>query len=223
MMSVPAPLRVALVDDHRLFCDALVALLAPYAGRLRVVGAFQDAPSLFGYLDKADAPDVLLLDVLLPGSSGLDVLQELKARYPRLRVMMLTSVTSADVIEECVRRGAAGFLSKYCDEQELAEAICSVAAGFPYWGKDIAHLLHDVAVARLHPKGAASVQYRLTGREREIVRLSALGLTAAQIADRLFISVRTAETHKHSIFRKLGLHSSVELVHYALVHGLVSL
>lgn len=221
-MIASAPLRVALVDDHRLFCDAVVALLAPYGDQLQMVGTFQSASSFFEFLDAAETPDVLLLDILLQGESGLDVLQELRARIPRQKVIMLTSVTSTEVIEECVRC-ASGFLSKYCDEQELAEAIRSVASGFPYWGKDIAHLLHDVAVVRLHSKGNESVQNRLTERECEIVRLSALGLTAAQIADRLFISVRTAETHKNSIFRKLGLHSSVELVRYALIHGLVSL
>lgn len=222
-MIASTPFRVVLVDDHRLFCDAVVALLAPYSDWLQMAGTFQSASSLFAFLDNAEAPDVLLLDILLHGESGLDVLQELMARNPHQKVIMLTSITSIDVIEECVRRGASGFLSKYCDEQELAEAIRSVVGGFPYWGKDIAHLLHDVAVIRLHSKDDESVRNCLTERECEIVRLSALGLTAAQIADRLFISVRTAETHKNSIFRKLGLHSSVELVHYALVHGLIPL
>ena len=209
-------IKVSLTDDHTMFCQALSSLLLAYADCLKLEFVTSSGAELLNKLEACPV-DVLLLDIMMPQESGLLVLERVKKKYPAMKVIMLTSITSADVIQESVRAGADGFLSKYSDEADLVAAIKSVYAGVPFYGKDIASLLNDVLLAERFDLN------RLTSREREIVTLCAKGYTCCQIAERLYISVRTAETHKNSVFHKLGIHNSVELVRYAFNHGLVCL
>ena len=208
------PIRLALTDDHTMFCQALASLLSLFPEKLNVVCTANSGKQLLETLNYEEV-DVVLLDIMMPEESGILVLQQIKEKYPDIQVIMLTSISSPEVIQETIQAGAAGFLSKYTNEEELISAIESVYAGAPYYGKDIAALLNDVILAK-------SIDMTLlTSREREIVALCAEGYSCSQIAERLFISVRTAETHKNSIFRKLGIHNSIELVRYAFSHGLV--
>ena len=210
------PIRVVMVDDHRLFCQAMISLLKGYRDRITVVGTCCNGEQMKTCLQQQPA-DVLLLDIIMPGESGIQLLRFLQKNYPDLPVLMLSTLTSAGVVQEAIQIGAKGFLSKSTDEEEFIEAIESVYEGAPYYGKDIAQILYDVTLSK------SLKQEILTPREQEIVSLCSEGITCSQIADRLHISVRTVDTHKTAIFRKLDIHSSVELVRYALSHGIITL
>ena len=159
---------------------------------------------------------MLLLDIVMPNESGIQLLHFLRKNYPDLPVLMLSSITSAEIVQEAIQIGAKGFLSKSTDEEDIIEAVEMVFRGAPYYGKDIARILYDVSLSKsLKPE-------ILTPREQEIVSLCSEGITCCQIADKLHISVRTVETHKTAIFRKLGIRNSVELVRYAFSHGIIT-
>ncbi len=208
-------LKVAIVDDN----ENMLKVLGQVIGQeqdLSVVGTATNGEDTF-HIIKEKEPDVVLLDIIMPGESGIQLLRFLQKNYPDLPVLMLSTLTSAGVVQEAIQIGAKGFLSKSTDEEEFIEAIESVYEGAPYYGKDIAQILYDVTLSK------SLKQEILTPREQEIVSLCSEGITCSQIADRLHISVRTVDTHKTAIFRKLDIHSSVELVRYALSHGIITL
>ena len=208
-------LKVAIADDN----ENMLKVLGQVIGQeqdLSVVGTATNGEDTF-HIIKEKEPDVVLLDIIMPGESGIQLLRFLQKNYPDLPVLMLSTLTSAGVVQEAIQIGAKGFLSKSTDEEEFIEAIESVYEGAPYYGKDIAQILYDVTLSK------SLKSEILTPREQEIVSLCSEGITCSQIADRLHISVRTVDTHKTAIFRKLDIHSSVELVRYALSHGIITL
>lgn len=209
------PIHVVMVDDHQLFCRAMMSLLSSYQDRINLISVCNDGEQMKACLQQ-QVVDVLLLDIVMPNESGIQLLHFLRKNYPDLPVLMLSSITSAEIVQEAIQIGAKGFLSKSTDEEDIIEAVETVYRGAPYYGKDIARILYDVSLSKsLKPE-------ILTPREQEIVSLCSEGITCCQIADKLHISVRTVETHKTAIFRKLGIRNSVELVRYALSHGIIT-
>ena len=186
------PIHVVMVDDHQLFCRAMMSLLSGYQDRINLISVCNNGEQMKTCL-RQQIVDVLLLDIVMPNESGILLLHFLQKNYPELPVLMLSSITSADI-----------------------EAVETVYRGAPYYGKDIAHILYDVSLSK------SLKTELLTPREQEIVSLCSKGITCCQIADKLHISVRTVETHKTAIFRKLGIRNSVELVRYAFSHGIIT-
>jgi len=209
------PIHVVMVDDHQLFCRAMMSLLSGYQDRINLISVCNNGEQMKTCL-RQQVVDVLLLDIVMPNESGIQLLHFLRKNYPDLPVLMLSSITSAEIVQEAIQIGAKGFLSKSTDEEDIIEAVETVFRGAPYYGKDIARILYDVSLSKsLKPE-------ILTPREQEIVSLCSEGITCCQIADKLHISVRTVETHKTAIFRKLGIRNSVELVRYAFSHGIIT-
>lgn len=209
------PIHVVMVDDHQLFCRAMMSLLSGYQDRINLISVCNNGEQMKTCL-RQQVVDVLLLDIVMPNESGIQLLHFLRKNYPDLPVLMLSSITSAEIVQEAIQIGAKGFLSKSTDEEDIIEAVETVFRGAPYYGKDIARILYDVSLSKsLKPE-------ILTPREQEIVSLCSEGKTCCQIADKLHISVRTVETHKTAIFRKLGIRNSVELVRYAFSHGIIT-
>lgn len=209
------PIHVVMVDDHQLFCRAMMSLLSGYQDRISLISVCNNGEQMKTCL-RQQVVDVLLLDIVMPNESGIQLLHFLRKNYPDLPVLMLSSITSAEIVQEAIQIGAKGFLSKSTDEEDIIEAVETVFRGAPYYGKDIARILYDVSLSKsLKPE-------ILTPREQEIVSLCSEGITCCQIADKLHISVRTVETHKTAIFRKLGIRNSVELVRYAFSHGIIT-
>lgn len=209
------PIHVVMVDDHQLFCRAMMSLLSGYQDRINLISVCNNGEQMKTCL-RQQIVDVLLLDIVMPNESGILLLHFLQKNYPELPVLMLSSITSADIVQEAIQIGAKGFLSKSTDEEDIIEAVETVYRGAPYYGKDIAHILYDVSLSK------SLKTELLTPREQEIVSLCSKGITCCQIADKLHISVRTVETHKTAIFRKLGIRNSVELVRYAFSHGIIT-
>lgn len=213
-MSNNSKIKAALVDDHTLFCQAMKALFDNTESEITICFHTDDIDELLQHISQ-EPVDVVLLDIIMPKTPGLDALRIIKRRHPNLPVVMLSSSSSQEIIQEAIQYDADGFLSKQADVDEIVAAVISATEGVHYYGKDIAQLIYDIKVSK------ADVPVQLSKREQEVVELCSQGLTCHEIAERLFISPRTIETHKNAIFRKLGIHSSVELVRYAINHGII--
>jgi two-component system response regulator NreC len=206
-------IRVVIVDDHQLVRSGLRRLLeAEDDVMVEDEGASADDAVRLARLHK---PDVVLLDVVMPGRSGLGAVPEIKQAAPKAEVLVLSMQDDPSYVREAFSAGASGYLLKEAADNELVEAVREVAAGRRY--------VHPVLGARLaaadtdaEAKVAADP---LSAREREVLRLLALGHTNQEIAKTLYISVRTAETHRAHIMQKLRLATRADLVRYALDHA----
>lgn len=215
-MSVPC--RLLIVDDHQMLTQSLTALIGGEAD-LQVVGQLASGAALLAWLPRppAVAPaDVLLLDLHLPPPDGLTLLPQLRKQWPDLRVLVFSTLATAEIVERVAAAGAAGFVAKSADAAELLTAIRAVAQGrlaFP----ELPHIAPVTPVP-----GAAEIVklHRLSGREREIIRLICEGLTTRDIAERLSLSEFTVSTHRRNILHKLELHNVAALTQFARAHGL---
>ncbi len=205
-------IRVVIADDHQLFRSGIESLLTNLPG-IVVVGGADDKKSLMQILSKAEA-DVLLLDISLPSASGLDLLVDLKHLYPELKCIMLTMHEELRYVKESLRKGAYGYLLKDTDKDELYNAIQHVAAG----KKHFKNRISDLLVEDISGPADDSV---LTDREREIIRMVADGKITKEIAESLFISVRTVETHRSRIMKKLGASNASDMIRMALERKLI--
>jgi two-component system response regulator NreC len=208
-------IRVLVVDDHAVVRTGLRRVLDAEADMEAVAEAPSAERAVFEALEHR--PDVVLMDVVMPGKSGIDGLPALLQAVPEARVLILSMQDDPRYVREAFEAGAIGYVLKEAADTEVVAAIRAVALGERY--------LHPALGARLvaaeaeERKRAASDP--LSDREQEVLRLLALGHTNQEIAKRLYISVRTAETHRAHIMQKLGLTSRAELVRYALSEGLL--
>ncbi|MEU0840464.1 response regulator transcription factor [Streptomyces sp. NPDC005962] len=216
-----APVTVMVVDDHPMWRDAVARDLAE-AG-FDVVATAGDGPQAVRRA-KAAEPDVLVLDLNLPGLPGVEVCKEVVAAQPKLRVLVLSaSGEHADVLE-AVKSGATGYLLKSSSTEELLDAVRRTAVGDAVFTPGLAGLvLGEYRRLASEPAPATAdhpVVPQLTERETEVLRLVAKGLSYKQIAERLVISHRTVQNHVQNTLGKLQLHNRVELVRYAIEAGL---
>jgi DNA-binding NarL/FixJ family response regulator len=208
-------IRVLLVDDHELMRAGLRALLTVLDG-IEIVGEAangRDAVSLAGEC----SPDVVLMDVMMPDMNGLDAAARIVAKFPHVRVIMLSMNVSEEPVLQAVRAGAAGYLPKNTGPAELAEAVRVVHRGDTYFRGDIAkHLVTGIV------EGGTSSLARLSPRQREILQLVAEGHSSKAIARKLGISVKTVEAHRSELMKALEIHDVAGLVRYAIRIGLIS-
>jgi two-component system response regulator NreC len=208
-------IRVLVVDDHAVVRAGLRRVLDA-EDDIETVGEAPTAErAVFEALESR--PDVVLLDVVMPGKSGIDGLPALLQAVPDARVLMLSMQDDPRYVREAFEAGASGYVLKEAADTDVVDAVRAVANGERYVHPALGAKL--VAADSEERKRAASDP--LSEREREVLRLLALGHTNQEIASLLFISVRTAETHRAHVMQKLGLTSRAELVRYALDHGLV--
>jgi DNA-binding NarL/FixJ family response regulator len=204
-------IRILLVDDHDLLRAGLRSRLEREAG-FTVVGEADTAERAVVTARRLQ-PDVILLDLLLPRKNGYDGIPELAAVAPEAKVLVVSSQASPSSVRRALSAGAAGYLPKRSSDGELVSAIRAVAGGAGYVDPDLgAKLVTSTGSPALEP---------LSERERDIVYLLALGYTNLEIAKKLFISVRTVDTHRAHIMRKLELETRAELVMFALANGLI--
>jgi DNA-binding NarL/FixJ family response regulator len=211
-------LTLVLAEDHQIVRQGLRAILAAEPG-LRVVGEACDGPGALRAVERL-RPDVLVLDLMLPGLGGLDVARELPRRSPRTRAVILSMHANEAYVAEAFRAGAAGYVLKEEGARELVKAVGEAAAG----RRHLSGLISEEAVRAYEARAAEGVMDpcdTLTLREREVLRLTAEGHSGAQVARRLFVSPRTVETHRANLMRKLGLRNQKELVRFAVQRGLL--
>lgn len=212
-------IRVFIVDDHVLIRDGLRTLLAADP-LFEVVGEASNGQALLDQLP-AVAADVVLLDLNMPVLDGLATTHRLRAEHPHLRILLLSMMTHEHTIGEALTAGAHGYVLKNADKYEIATALQVVVSGKRFLCSEIGlGLLEKILVLELgHPGTAPGVP--LTHREREILQLVATGLTNQQIADKLFTSRRTVESHRQHLLEKTGVKNTPALVKYAMEQGLL--
>jgi two-component system response regulator NreC len=214
------PPKVAVVDDHRLFREGLCELLEA-RGDLRVVAQAASAADAWGAVDASD-PDVVVMDVVLRDSSGIDLVRELLKRSPRRRVLMLSMLLDEQHVAEALEAGALGYAGKSQSIDEVLEAIRTVAQGRVYVPPTLSRfVVQDYLRLRRGDSPSPSPLARLTRREREVFDLIVAGGTTARIAQSLLISQRTVETHRSRVLHKLKARHATDLVRLAARLGLL--
>ena len=208
------PARLVLVDDHHLLRRGFRSLLAGEPD-LEVVGEASSGREAIELCERLH-PDFVLMDVRMPEMDGLAATREIKREHPNIAVLILTMHENTDYLLEALDAGAAGYVLKEGADDELVDAVRQVAAGSTYLHPSLGAAL---AAAPPTPPGPPD---DLTDRELDVLRLIALGHTNAEIAQQLYLSVRTVESHRAHIQRKLGRSTRAELVRYALDHDLVA-
>jgi len=209
-------IRVYFADDHAMIREGLAALLARQDD-IEVVGQCGDGVSVLEQVQQIK-PDVLVLDISMPGLNGLDVCRELTRRNKAMAILILTIHDDDQFVARAVEYGASGYLLKESAADELVEAIHSVSRGQLYLGPGISR----GALERL-ADGQADPYDRLTTRERQVLQLIAEGKTNRQIAEDLSLAVKTIDTHRMRLMRKLNIHDQTTLVKFAVRKGIVTL
>jgi two-component system, NarL family, response regulator NreC len=209
-------IRVVLVDDHAVVRSGLRLLLEAQED-VEVIGEAGNAKDAI-FRARALKPDVMLLDVVMPGESGIEVLPKVLKESPETKVLVLSMQDDPRYVREAFAAGAHGYVLKEAVDEEVVSAVRDIAGG--------GHYVHPTLGARMVAadarERAAAEADPLSEREREVLRLLALGHTNQEIAEELYISVRTAESHRAHIMQKLRLTTRAELVRYALTHGLLA-
>ena len=213
------PIRVLVVDDHTLIRKGIVGLLEGQPD-ITVIG---EASSGQEGLDAALAlePDVVLMDIAMPGISGLEATRGLRSQRPETQVLILTIHDREDYLFEALRAGAAGYVLKGADVQDLLAAVRSASRGQVYLYPTAAKTLVEDYLQRARSGSGEGRNERLSDREREVLTLIAQGKTTAEIAEALFLSPHTVQSHRDHIMNKLDLHSKADLIKYAIAKGLI--
>jgi DNA-binding NarL/FixJ family response regulator len=207
-------ISLVIADDHELIREGVKKILRSSAG-LRVVGEAADLAQTIALVGQ-HRPDIVVLDISLPGHDGLEGLNELRRTFPQQRVVMLSMYSEERYAVAALKAGAAGYITKTMAAEELVKAIRKVQEGGVYISPRLAELLAEEARA---PEQSA-LHLRLTAREGEILALIGTGLQVKQVAAELGISVSSVNTYRNRIFQKTGLASNAALIRYALQHGL---
>jgi len=211
-------IRVLLVDDHQLFRQGVRALIEKLPGFEVVAEAGNGREGL--QLAKKFQPHLVLMDVMMPGLGGLDATAKVAAVAPEARVIMLSMNVGPEYVLRAMRAGAAGYLQKDTSEAELALALRAVARGETYLSPAVSRHVIEGCVRRAD--APVNPLQRLTPRQREVLQLIAEGKTTKEIARKLAISQKTAETHRAQLMQELDIHDIAGLVRFAIRHGLVS-
>jgi two-component system response regulator NreC len=212
------PITIILADDHLVVREGIRILLECEPG-FKVIGEASDGlavPDLVARL----RPEVLVLDLMLPGMRGLEVLREVRKSTPATRVVVLSMYGNDAYVAEALRGGASGYVVKDSGSIELIRAIREAVAGRRYLSPPLSERLAEISSDR-QPGGEPNPYHGLTPREREVLQLTIEGFTSAQTAARLGISPRTVEVHRANILHKLGLRGQADLVRYAYRSGIL--
>jgi DNA-binding NarL/FixJ family response regulator len=218
-MNARIPIRVMLADDHTLFRAGLRALLRALDD-IEVVAEGADGREALRLI-AAHRPDVALMDIMMPELNGLDAAARVARAFPRTRVVIVSMNADEDSVLKALRAGAAGYLVKSADPAELELAIRATARGEMFLSSVVSEHLVAACVKRVDSE-RTSLE-RLTQRQREVLQLVAEGHTTKEIATKLGISVKTAETYRGELMRALGIHDVATLTRYAIRTGLISL
>jgi two-component system response regulator NreC len=210
------PIHILIADDHGVLRAGLRTLLNAEPD-LEVIAEASDGNDVLRLASEL-RPDIVLLDISMPGPGGIEVTRRLKEALPELRVLILTAHEDESMLREAVQAGAAGYIIKRAVESELINAIHAVWRGDLYVHPAMTRAL--LKETSLFPVSAEPAVESLTPREIEVLHLIAKGYTNGQIAKELNLSVRTVESHRANLMGKLELRSRVELVRYAMEHGL---
>jgi DNA-binding NarL/FixJ family response regulator len=216
-------IKIILVDDHQLVRDGIKALLGGIP-EISVIGEAANGDELFTKLNTLK-PDLLIMDISLPGISGIELTRKVCIGYPEIKTLILSMYNNEEFIFNSLKAGAKGYLPKNTTRDELLKAILAIRNGEEFYGESISRIMLKSYVKRAidEERPSETPGEMLTSRELEILKLYAEGFINKEISDKLAISIRTVETHKNHIMRKLGLKSTVEMVKYAIRNKIVEI
>ena len=209
-------IKIILVDDHQLVRDGIKALLTGLPD-IAIIGEASGAGELLKELETLK-PDLLIMDISLPEISGIELTKRICLEYPGINVLILSMYNNEEFIFNSLKAGAKGYLPKDTSRDELLKAIYTIHKGEEFFGESISKVMLKSYIKRAtdNEEPGDRTNAILTSREIEILKLYVEGLINKEISDKLDISIRTVETHKNHIMRKLGLKSTVELVKFAI-------
>lgn len=215
-------IRVLLADDHPLIRSGIATLLQS-SKDIQIVGEASDGDEAIQKTGEL-LPDVVVIDLSMPRLSGIEATKILRRRYPDTHVLVLTMHENEEYVFQILKSGASGYVLKSAGKEELSAAIRAASKGEKFFSPRISQLMAEGYMRRVgHENGGEQKQdVLLTRREREILSLVVRGLTNQQIADQLYISPRTVDTHRTNIMQKLDIHEVANLVRYAMEHGITS-
>jgi DNA-binding NarL/FixJ family response regulator len=210
-------IRIVIADDHTIVRDGLKQLLGA-VGDMEVIAEASNGHEVMERV-RALEFDLLLLDMSMPGRSGIELIRQVRAEKPKLRILVLSMHEEHQYAVRAIRSGAAGYLTKESASQQLVDAIRKVASGGAFISAEVAQQLALGAM----PGAQAALHETLSDREFQILRMIAEGLSVTEIGARLSLSVKTVSTHKGNIQQKMGLSSTADLIRYAITHRLVDM
>ncbi|NOQ65645.1 MAG: response regulator [Desulfobacterales bacterium] len=214
-------IRVLIADDHKIMLAGLRSLLEKQAD-IEVVGAAENGRKAVQMAQEKN-PDVVVMDVSMPDLNGIEATKQIIESLPETRVVALSMHSDKRFVMGMLRAGASGYLLKDCASQELANAILQVAGGKKYLSPEITGVVIDDFLLGGSSEEVTTAASPLSPREREVLQLIAEGWSTKQIASHLYVSVKTIETHRRQIMRKLDLHAIADLTKYAIREGLTSI
>lgn len=216
-------IRVLLVDDHTILRDGIASILDKIDD-IKVVGGVSSGEEAVNTF-KSYTPNVILMDILMNGMTGLEATRWIKEQDSHVKVIIISSEVKKEFITTGIKCGIDGYLPKDADKATLVEAIRTVNQGNKYFNEAITKLIFDdfYQQEKEGRKEKRKTTEGLTKRESEVLELVAMGKSNKEVADALFVSVKTVETHKTNILEKLGLKNTAELVRYAIKHNIISL
>ncbi|RVU01428.1 response regulator transcription factor [Mucilaginibacter limnophilus] len=209
------PIKIALVDDHRLFRSGIVSLISNFKG-YSILFEASDGEDLIRKISPKNKPDIILLDINMPGMDGISTAQWLRNNYPEVCVIVLSMFEDAEKVLAMVRIGVKGYLLKDAEPQEFENALKRVAGGEVYYPEFVTrHLINSF--------NESTPDIKLNGRELEFLRLAGTELTYKEIADQMCVSARTVDGYRDQLFEKLQIKSRVGLVLYAIKNKMIEL
>jgi DNA-binding NarL/FixJ family response regulator len=211
-------ISIILADDHAIVRRGMQALFECEQD-FSIVGLAADGLEAVRLTERLK-PDVLVLDLMMPGLSGLEALRILRERSPRTRIVILSMYNSSAFIAQALQNGAIGYVLKGCTEQNLVRAVREAAAGRRFLSPPVREIAIDAYIEQ-SKAGPFDPHDTLTPRQREVLQLAAEGKTNAEIAARLNISQRTVENHRATLMQRLGLQNQTDLIRHAMRHGLI--
>ena len=215
-------IRVLIVDDHALVRDGIFAMLKT-ADNIEVIGEASDGIEATIAV-KNYQPDVVLMDIIMPGMNGIEALQEIKNESSDTKVILLSMEISEEYISEALRHGVKGYIPKDVRKNGLIEAITRVHSGEEYFDPRVSEVIFkNYYQKKTKTSTIIPGSGKISPREEEILTLIAQGVGNQEIADKLFISVKTVDAHRSHIMQKLGLKNTVELIKFAIKTGLIQL
>lgn len=232
-------IKVIIVDDHALYRIGVSQAISKVSCfDIEVIGEAGSSTEFFTLITGGEIPDLVMLDIVLPDISGVEIARQLKKEHPDVKIIMLSSEVTEELITELLEIGVDGYLNKLARREDLQTALCTVIGGSQYFGRSVAKMMYEIYLGQQHGKNVEnnnnsllrkpikenpSSESVLTTREIEVIRLLCDGEPVKIIADKLNISMRTVETHKSNILSKLGFSHFTDLIKYAIKEGIVTL
>lgn len=216
-------IKIIMVEDHQIVRDGIKALIIDEEN-IEIIGEASNGSELFALLQNTK-PNIVLLDISLPEMSGIEIAKKLTETHPDIKCLMLSMYMSEEFITNSIEAGAKGYLPKTTTQKELIDAINAINKGGEFYNNTVSEILLKSYIKKTQGKSKKeeTKSVNITKRELEILKLFAEGLANKEIAEKLFISIRTVESHKNNIMQKLELKTTVELVKYAIRNSIIEI